>query len=156
MARDTHKAVFMLGGPGAGKTWIRNRRYADLYVLDADEIKQEHPDYDPANPAALHAWSADELARRFISTIADGSSFVYDGTGSTAERYVAYIRQAQALGYNVTVCYVRVDLHTALTRNATRKRTVPESVVREKHSLIATSFEIVSAVADQTVVIDNT
>ena len=148
-------AVFMMGGPGSGKSYIANQRYTDLLTLDCDSIKAEHPDYDPKNPSALHEWSRQELASRLYATMADRQDFLYDGTGASAERYVQYIRQAQDLGYTVTLCYVRCSLRTALERNANRERVVPEWVVRDRHSTIATSFEIVSTVADNIVVVDN-
>ena len=157
MTSDTlaPRAVFMLGGPGAGKSYVRRRRFADLLVLDCDKIKRGHPEYDPMFPGRLHEWSKQEVMGRFQAALAARQEFVYDGTGSTAERYVAYMRMAQARGYKVTVCYVRVSLATALLRNATRERTVPESIVRDKHSLIATSYEIVSAIADEMIVVNN-
>lgn len=155
MTRATKTAVFMMGGPGSGKSYIRQQRYADMPVLDCDQFKMAHPDYDPKNPQALHAWSAQELVKAFHATIAAGTDFCYDGTGSTAERYVQYIRQAQALGYDVTLCYVKCSMRTAIERNRTRARTVPEDMLRDKHALIATSFEIISGHADHVVTVEN-
>ena len=155
-SRDTEsRAVFMVGGPGSGKSYVRRNKYAGMKALDADDYKQSHPDYDPKNPAALHEWSAAELRSAFHSTIASGESFVYDGTGSTAERYVSYIQQAHEMGYTVEVCYVRVPMGVALFRNARRERTVPEYVVREKHALVGTSFEIIAPHADTVTVVQN-
>ena len=145
----------MMGGSGSGKSYVRNIRYAGMTTLDCDDIKTTHPDYDPKNPQDLHAWSASELKRAFFATTATGESFVYDGTGSTAERYVNYITHAQEMGYEVEVCYVTVPLTVALKRNAARTRTVPEDVVREKHSLVATAFEIVAPYADTVTVVRN-
>ena len=107
----------MMGGSGSGKSYVRNIRYAGMTTLDCDDIKTTHPDYDPKNPQDLHAWSASELKRAFFATTATGESFVYDGTGSTAERYVNYITHAQEMGYEVEVCYVTVPLTVALKRN---------------------------------------
>ena len=154
----TRRAVFMMGGPASGKSTIRRRYFDDLMVLDCDSIKETHPDYDPKNPQALHAWSAAELKARVDALLNNGPasiSFVYDGTGSTAERYVNYIQRAKAAGYHVILVYVKVDIEVAIARNANRERVVPEHVVRDKHSLIATSFEIVSPHADRVMEVNN-
>jgi predicted kinase len=141
-------AVFMMGGPGAGKGFIRSKNYSALTALDCDAIKATHPDYDPKNPSVIHEWSRQQLARQFFAQIGKGESFVYDGTGSNAEKYVSLIQQAQDAGFKTVVHYVSCPLNVALARNEKRARTVEESIVREKHSTIAVSFEIVSKFAD--------
>jgi len=151
------QAIFMMGGPGSGKGYVCSKLYGDsgIQVLDCDSIKAEHPDYDPKDPAPLHEWSAMELKRRFKTTVANGEDFIYDGTGSNAEKYAAMIKECQEMGFETTLVYVQCSLPTALKRNASRTRVVPEWIVREKHSTIATSFEIVSRYADTVNTVDN-
>ena len=145
----------MMGGPGSGKSYIRKKRFGAEYdVLDCDQIKATHPDYNPKNAQALHEWSSQELGKRFHTTIGAGRDFVYDGTGGNAEKYVYLIRLAHSLGYHVTVCFVRCPLKTALRRNAARERVVDESMLRDKHSVIETSFELVEPHADTVTVLD--
>jgi len=50
---------------------------------------------------------------------------------------------------------VKVKLATALKRNASRERVVPEYIIREKNALIAHSIEIISGYADKVKVINN-
>ena len=146
----------MVGGPGSGKSHTRKQRFGTEYdVLDCDSIKANHPDYDPKNPSLVHEWSSLELGKLFHATIGAGRDFVYDGTGGNAEKYVHLIRLAQSLGYHVTVCYVRCPLIIALRRNAARERVVDESIVRDKHAVIETSFELISPHADTVTVVDN-
>jgi len=149
------RAIFMMGGPAAGKSTVRAARYAGLPVVDADAVKSTHPAYDAKNPGALHAWSSEEAMRLFYAALATGADVVYDGTGATAEKYVKFISDAHAAGFDTEVCYVTCTLQTAIARNAARERTVPVEIVREKHALIATSFEIVSRYADRVVVVAN-
>ena len=138
----------MMGTPAAGKTTIRKQNFSELKALDCDEIKASHPDYDPKDPGSLHSWSAEKLARGFYKALGENESFVYDGTGSTAEKYVAYIKAAQMAGFETHLVFVKTTLRNALLRNSKRERTVPEAIIREKHALIGTSFEIVSGYAD--------
>ena len=149
------KATIMIGGPGAGKSYIIGRDYADLDVLDSDAIKASHPDYDPKNPAALHEWSRQELVRAFFAKIATGEDFVLDGTGTSIERYASWMKDLSRAGYEITLVYVRTSLAVALERNRNRERVVPESIVREKHALVGTSFEVLSGYADEIRVVNN-
>ena len=147
------QAIFMMGGPASGKSTVRRERFPGVQVLDSDDFKQAHPDYDPKNPQVLHAWSAQELVKSFFKALSSDEDFVYDGTGSTAEKYVYYLKEASSAGFETTVVYVKTSLKTALQRNSKRERVVPESIVREKHALIATSFDIVSEYADHVSVV---
>ena len=154
--KTMRKAIFMMGGPASGKTSVRLERYADTLTIDSDEFKAAHPDYDPKNASALHAWSSLEARKMFDAAVADGVDFVYDGTGSTAEKYVDLIETAKTAGYETEIIYVECDVHIALKRNAKRDRRVDEDVIIEKYELITTSFAIVSDYADKVTVIAKT
>jgi predicted ABC-type ATPase len=145
----------MMGGPASGKTMVRGRDYAGLIVVDCDEIKAERQDFDPVNPGQHHEWSSQEATRRLYAALGAGLDVVFDGTGNTAEKYVAFIHAAQAAGYKTEVCYVATTLDAALARNRQRARTVDESIVRERHARVAVSFEIVSRYADRVRVVRN-
>ncbi len=151
----TKKAIFMMGGPASGKSTVLAKMFPGILTIDSDAIKAEHPDFDINDPSALHAWSSNEATRRFFAAISSGEAVVFDGTGSTAEKYVRFINAARELGYETTLVYVKTSLTEALARNAKRARTVPEEIVREKFSNIATSFDIVSGYADHIEVVRN-
>ena len=153
-----NEMVFTMGLPGAGKstTLTRMGLTATHHTIDPDAHKARHPDYDPKQPELLHAWSSKEAEKEFMAACAAGEGlYIVDGTGTNSDKMVRRIRQAQAMGFTCRLVYVRVSLATALERNAARERTVPEEIVREKALDIATSFEIVSAVADVVDVQDN-
>ena len=149
------RAIVMIGGPGSGKTFIRNRDFGDMDVLDSDQFKVTHPDYDPKDPGALHAWSTVQLTRAFFAKIATGEDFVLDGTGTSVERYATWMTQMSTAGYKVEIVYVKTTMAVALERNRNRERVVPEHIVREKHAVVATSFDILSGYADTITVINN-
>ena len=149
------RAIFMMGGPAAGKSRVRAAQYGACAYVDADEIKREHPDYDPKNPSVVHEWSSQEATRRFYALLGTGQDVVFDGTGNTAEKYVGFIQDAQQAGYATELVYVTTDLATALARNAARERVVSEGIVRDRHARVATSFEIVSRYADTVRVVRN-
>lgn len=147
-------ATFMMGGPASGKTRARNAMFQGVEILDCDEIKKELPGYDPKNPSAVHELSATILNRRFYTTLGTGAPFVYDGTGTNAEKYARLFSEARAAGYRVQLVYVPCTLSVALERNAKRDRTVPEAIVREKYESIEFAFEILSRRADVVTVIN--
>jgi len=150
--------VFTMGLPGAGKSTVIDRLglLATHGVIDPDLIKTEQPDYDPKRPEVHHEWSSEEAERRFQAALAAGSeSWIVDGTGTNAEKMIRRIREAQAAGFTTRLLYVRVRLATALSRNASRERVVPEAIVREKARDVATAFELVAASADAVQVVNN-
>lgn len=148
-------AIFMVGGPAAGKGFTIKNQFSGIHVVDCDRYKEQHPDFDPKNPNALHAWSKLQADRELATIMATGIDFIYDSTGTNAEKIVNLIQQAQGLGYTTKVVYVTCSLKTALVRNEQRERTVPVEILREKYSTISTSFEIVARYADQVQVINN-
>lgn len=149
--------TFAMGLPGAGKsTVLATGGYLQNAVcIDPDQIKESHAEYDPKNPQLLHAWSTEVAERQFQAALASESNYVVDGTGTNSEKMVRRIRQAQAAGFMCRLVFVRVSTKTAMARNASRARSVPDQIIREKALDMATSFEIVSAAADEIRVIDN-
>ena len=113
--------ILMAGAAGSGKSWARENDadLAALPVVDSDDIKKEHPDFDPKQPQLIHEWSSVEATRRFYGKLAAGESFIFDGTGTNAEKYIAM-----------------------------RERTVPAHVVREQHSLLPVAIQIIRDAAD--------
>ena len=154
---QTPTLYLMAGAAGAGKGYvIRNDAIlSTLPVVNADHFKESHPEYDPKNPAPLHAWSSQQATRTFYAKLGAGESFIFDGTGTTAEKYVGFIHAAHAAGFKAEVVYVKVSLKTSLTRNAARSRNVPENVVREQHGRIGNAIEILAGYADNVIVVNN-
>lgn len=151
-------AIFMLGSPGSGKSFIAKRVAAEKNIksiVDCDFWKTQHPEYDPKNPSKVHEWSKKRADAELALLIAHDETFIYDGTGANAEALVQRINTAQAAGYKTEIVYVSCPLQKCIQRNATRERSVSEEMLREKHSTIAISFEIVSKYVDAVTVITN-
>lgn len=149
------KLVVMAGLPGAGKSYVRANRYADMKVIDCDEIKKTLPGYDPKNPSAVHQQSKVLEAQAIYSAFGKGESFVYDTTATNWAKLVKLIQDAQGIGYKVELCYVKVSLQTALYRNSKRERVVPEALIREKFSLLPVSLEVLSGYVDNYIIVKN-
>lgn len=155
----TKQALVMIGLPGAGKSTIVHTQYADFLksaiLLDPDKIKEEKPDYNPKKPWVYHTWSKQEAEKRFLQAITDGKNIILDGTGTNVPKMYNRIKYLQSQGYYVKLIYVVVSLQTAIKRNNSRDRVVPEYIIREKYEVIDTSFLILSDVADESIKIKN-
>ncbi len=156
MENKTQKtATFMMGVPAAGKSTVASKKFADVKILDCDKIKETHPDYDPKNPGAVHAWSASELEKQFQVALCFNDSFVIDGTGSNSDKMTRQITEAKMAGFKTRLVYVVVCLKTSLERNAQRERVVPREIVIAKYKDIRYSFDLVSPQVDKVEVIKN-
>lgn len=148
--------IFLQGLPGSGKSTLALELFGSTHnFIDPDAIKASHPDYDPANAAAIHSWSKDEEEKQFLAAVSGEGLWVSDGTGVNAENMVRRMNIAKSFGFTVKLFYVKVTLQTSLRRASKRERVVPEDVIREKARNIATSFEICSAYADSIEVVSN-
>jgi predicted kinase len=107
------------------------------------------------NPCLVHEESKRLEKLELTKAICGEENFVYDTTATNAERIVGLIKEAQSFGWTVEIVYVKVKLATALKRNASRERVVPEHIVREKNAVIAQSIEIISSYADKIKVVNN-
>jgi predicted ABC-type ATPase len=154
------QAVFFMGVAGAGKSFVRTKRYMthfDFKAVDPDDILRRHPDYDPMNPQVLHDWSKEVADGEFASIIRSGTgqSVVVDGTGTNPENTERKVEEAQAQGYRTYLVYVWVPLEVSLFRNRSRDRFVPESVVLRQNSVMQQSFGYLRNKVDQFKVIPN-
>lgn len=149
--------LFLTAGlTGAGKTTVlKNLGLSNLATANSDKFIESHPDYDPKKPELLHEWAKKENQKLIYKYMAEGLSFIIDGTGTNVERYAKYINDAKELGYKVELIYVKVKLETALQRNAKRERTVPAEVIYKKAGVIDQAVKAISLMCDKTTTINN-
>lgn len=151
------KAVLTMGLPGAGKSTVLETKYNlnNFTVVDPDEIKKSHPEYDVKELSVCHEWSKQEAELRIAKVIRDQENVIIDGTGTNVEKMYSRITTLQAAGYEVELLFVKVSLKTAIQRNSERDRVVDEEIIREKFLYIKDAFEILSTAADSSVVVNN-
>jgi len=154
--QKTPKLIFTAGLPAAGKsTTIKRTEFKGLPVVDPDEIKKSHPDYDPKDPQTTHAWSKMEARKLQLSYLSRQEDFIVDGTGTNVEKYVRWFQEAREMGYQIVVIYVKVSVQTSLTRNSLRERNVANKVIMEKAGIIDSCMSILGSIADEYLIIDN-
>lgn len=147
--------ILTVGGPGSGKSTVIRKLYPATQLVDMDAIKATHPEYDPKNPSAVHAWSQQLAVREAFARIGRGETFVFDSTGTNVERLLTFIAAAKAAGMETVAVLVSCSLETAIARNAKRARTVPVDMLREKHAAVASAWQSVRALVDVARVVMN-
>ncbi len=154
------QAVFFIGPAGSGKSFIRDTKYMrhlDFKVVDPDEIKKKHPDYDPDAPFKVHAWSKNVSKAMFKKIVegGNGDPVIVDGTGRNAQGIVNMMKLAEENGYRTYIVYVYVPFAISIWRNRNRSRFVPEEVILEQFDKIQKSFRVLKSLADKSKVVPN-
>ena len=154
-ARTAPRAIFTMGLPAAGKSTITAETFPALPVLDCDKIKDSHPEYNPKDPAPLHAWSKAVLQGQFETMLSGSDSFVYDSTATDTAKMTALFNAARLAGFEVVLFFVTCTLSESLRRNSQRSRVVPRHVVTRKAEEINAAFDTLAPLADSVETFDN-
>lgn len=130
------KAKVFIGLPGSGKTtFIRNNIHG-YHIVDADQIKTTHPDWDQKNPQLVHDWSVRE-AEFEMNRLSDLGVDICMDSGGVNNRYsIRIINMLKEKGYWVEVIHMDTPLNVCLERNSKRDRKVSEDVIIEKSTRI--------------------
>lgn len=151
------QVIFTAGLPGSGKsTYLKSSEFSNLQIVDCDEFKKLHKNYDEKNISfEVHEFSK-KLARKLhVELLTKNESFIIDGTGTNLEKYIAYFKEARKNNFKVVFIYVRVTVETSKKRNAMRDRNVCESVIYQKANIIDECCEILGERSDTFIIIDN-
>jgi hypothetical protein len=158
--------IFTLGLPGSGKTAALKKRWGleNLTILDLDLEMRKHPKYDPQNRSSVYddpdayVWANAEVQKR-LDGLCTSRPLVplvaLDGTGTHIERQISRFQQVRSAGYHVLLLHVRVSLEKALERNLTRRRQVPETVMRRYLDVLEKAVEAQRPLVDEYLLYDN-
>jgi len=154
------QAVFFIGPAGSGKSFVRSKRYLKYMrfrIIDPDEVKKTHKDYDPENPFRVHDWSKEISNAEYTKIVTSGSGepVVVDGTGRKSGNIIKKARLARANGYRIFLIYVWVPWQVSIFRNRNRKRFVPEALVLDQVEGVAETFGQLKSFVDKFKVISN-
>ena len=151
---DKHifKAFFLAGGPGSGKGWVSERtlKGSGMKVIDTDigfqnYAKQAGLDlkkmqsFTPAQTKlkdALRARSKSGTKTQLNYAIDERLGLILDSTARDLTRIESEKRALDFTGYDTYMVFVNTRLETALRRNLSRDRVVPEHIVRQNHKKV--------------------
>jgi dephospho-CoA kinase len=142
------KAIFMVGGPGAGKTNVGKGLQLGRrgYKVVNQDIALEAMKTESGLPANESNYTAEQRSIRsklgsaarkaavakFDKYAANGDGMVIDGTGASYNATTKKIKALQEKGYEVHMVVANTPLETALERNRARKERSLEDFIVEK------------------------
>jgi hypothetical protein len=123
-------AVLLIGTPGSGKTseGMKHTQHfgVDFVVINADNVKENLPEYRGWNAAALHeesSYVAEELI--YKRAVVARRHLVFDLTGTDQVKMLAMVDNLDSLRYEVHVILVRIPDWVAAGRAWSRFCKVP-------------------------------
>lgn len=123
--------IMLIGIPGSGKTWLRQKAFYDAKVVCPDEGIGYTKDRPWTQQAAQIAWR--ESDGRFASLLDDDrvDLVIFDATNTTIRHRRKYLTQARNAGFQTVAVYCETDKSVCLERNAARDkyRKVPELTI---------------------------
>jgi dephospho-CoA kinase len=135
------KAFFLAGGPGSGKSYVVRKTTGGtgLKVVNSDNafekflkdanlsLKMPEDEADARKPVRDRA---KEITKKQQANYLEGRlGLIIDGTGHNFDKIATQSNGLRQLGYDTHMIFVNTSLDVALERNASRSRSVPESVV---------------------------
>jgi len=135
------KAFFMAGGPGSGKSYVVKRTTGGLglKIVNSDDIFEKYlldaigtldiREIDPEQRDRIRGRAKRVTAARQANYIEGRLGLIIDGTGKDFDKIKDQSTRLKQLGYDVHMIFVNTSLDTALERNATRDRKLPDSIV---------------------------
>lgn len=169
------KIVYLTGGGSAcGKGAVVGKQISEytsalgfsLGTIDSDEIKNSIPEYSLMQKQDLDTASfrahneSSDIANLAIDTlVAEGRSFVFDGTMKNLDKYTKLIDTLHSNGYKVRAIAVDVPIEEAIKRAKIRGkltgRNVPDDIIKDTHIGFAKVFPQLMDKFDDFMLCDN-
>ena len=158
----THKAIFMLGGPGSGKTHVAKKLTGStgLRSVNVDEFYEMLRDRQGIQGRGfddeLYKYSGNLTQKKLDLLLKGRVGIVVDGTGRKVQRLAQMKDELEALGYDTMAVFVNTDINTALDRNEERRRKADTEWVRKVHADLQQKLgEIQSMFGQHMLIVDN-
>lgn len=142
------KAKLFIGLPGSGKTTYIENNIIGYHIVDADQIKTTHPEWNQECPETIHEWSVKE-AEKEMNRVSDQGIDICMDSGGVNNRYsIRIITMLKSKGYWVELIHMDTPLEVCLRRNSQRKRKVPEYAILDKSNRINDCLEKQKLIVD--------
>jgi len=162
------KAVFVIGGPGSGKSTVSdmlglnalgfvniNSDLALTYLMTKNQLSLSMPAHEKEKREVVRGRAKEVTAGRMNNAI-DGRLGLYiDGTGEDYSKIDSLRDNLMEIGYDTFLVVVNAPLEVAKKRNAQRLRKVPDEIVEKKWYGVQKNLERFLQVFENHVVINN-
>lgn len=162
------KAVFLVGGPGSGKSYIEQKlglSALGFVSIDSDallsmlmgkeglSLKMPPEEERRRDIVRGHAKQLTKTKRDL--GIEGRLGLVIQGTGNDYNKIATLRNQLKIIGYDTFIVAVNTNLETARARNLRRDRSVPDDIVVEKWQQAQQNIGKFLNLFNQSAVIDN-
>ncbi|MCB1081856.1 MAG: zeta toxin family protein [Chlamydiia bacterium] len=156
------KKILMIIGPnGAGKTTISYEMLMNgpkIYeFLNADEIARG---LAPIQPEKVPLEASKIMVRRLQHLLVASENIAFESTGAGIN-YVKYIKQAQALGYEINLIFLYLKspdqaIKRVMQRVSQGGHDIPSStIVRRFYSGVKNAISVYLPLSDKAIILDN-
>lgn len=143
------KSILFIGLPGSGKSTYILNEIQGYYIVDADDIKTSHPEWNKECPELIHEWSVKE-AEKEMNRLSDMGVDICMDSGGVNNRYsLRIMNMLKSKGYCIDLIHMDTPLGVCLKRNSERERKVPELAIIEKSKKIGECLEKQKLVVDR-------
>ena len=137
------KAVFLMGGPGSGKSAVVNKlglNALGLKLVNTDKafenglkkaglsLDLRGADFDKVDP--IRAKAKKITGKNMDAYIRGRLGMIFDTTAANKSKIVSYKKLLDKLGYEYKMIFVRTSLENAQKRNDMRARKLPPEIVK--------------------------
>ena len=147
------KAVFMAGGPGSGKSLIAKKlgfHSMGLRPVNSDSsfemglkkagLSLKMPEDEEEQRDAIRVHAKAMTAKRQDMLVKGRMGLVIDSTARDVQKLLKQKVLLEKLGYETAMVFVNTSLETALDRNRTRERSIPDKIVKDNHAKVRSNM----------------
>jgi len=154
---NTFKAVFMAGGPGAGKGHVHQNLFGGegLRIIDSDKVfellmdkeglRKDMPAEEQEKRDEVRAKAKKLTGTRKRNFLQERRGIIIDGTAKNIDKIKGIKERLESLGYDTIMVFVVADLETTIERNASRYakggRKVQHDVLTKAHADVTQNVE---------------
>ena len=162
------KLLFIIGGTGSGKSYISEKlglAHMGLVLINSDYplekymIKQGLDLKMPANQhdqrVKVRQKAKDVTQSKEDLAISQRLGLLVNGTGADLKSTIILDEKLKSIGYDSAMILVNTDQETALKRNSTRNRSVPNEIAIQKWNEVQKNIGFYQNHFDPFYVIDN-
>lgn len=147
------KAVFLMGGPGSGKSTVVDTlslKALGLKIINSDthferlmrdmgmSMKMTATGSGTVNPErdALRSHGKKIAGKQMDLAVSGRLGLVFDTTSAKADKIKNYKKSLDALGYESKMVFVKTSLSLAQKLNSMRARTLPPAILQLEHDQV--------------------
>jgi len=147
------KAVFMAGGPGSGKSLAAKKlgfQSMGLRPVNSDTsfeqglkkagLSLKMPEDEEEQRDAIRVHAKAMTAKRQDMLVKGRMGLVIDSTARDIKKLLVQKKLLEQLGYETAMVFVNTSLETALDRNRTRERSIPDKIVQDNHAKVRSNM----------------